>query len=188
MGKSMNKKRQTSKSKSRHTTTKPAKRTKTRPRYREKYTDMLGWREKPLPMEAIIDLAKDFWQFAYEHTFNTNKPRPVSLTRWRIKVGLPYSTYKTWYAKYPAFKWIVDEAKEMLGVIREEGMMMRELDVKSTMWTMHNYSQEWRDYNAYHDNRAKEIRAEGEESRMLQPVMLSADEFEKALKEKKDTV
>jgi hypothetical protein len=149
----MNKKRKTSKStKKPHTTTKPKKQAKkrTQSRYQESYYCTLTWRKKPVPEETIMNIAKDFHRFAYDLAFNTPNPDPYTFHAWRAKIGVPRGTYNVWYDKFPEFKMIVDEGKEMLGYIRERGMLKKELAERSTMFTMHNYSPDWIEFNKYH--------------------------------------
>lgn len=148
---SMNKKLKTSKgTKKPHPTTKRKQKAKVQARYKENYHCTLSWREIPFPKEKIMELAQDFYRFSYNLVFNTKDPDPCTVHYWRAKVGLPRGTYDRWYAKYPEFKAIINEGKEMLGYIRERGMLKRELAERSTMFTMHNYSPDWLEFNKYH--------------------------------------
>ena len=90
------------------------------------------------------------------------------------------------YVLDPEFKRYMDEGREMLGIIREEGMMAKELSEKSTMFTMHLYSEDWKQHEKYHDDRVKNLRPEDKDNRVLQPLMLRADEFRKALQNNKN--
>lgn len=146
----MNKKHKTSKAKTGNTTTKPKKLPKVQAKYKENYHCTLSWREIPYPKERIIELAKNFHRFSYDLVFKTDNPDPCTVHFWRAKVGLPRGTYDRWYAKYPEFKSIIEEGKEMLGYIRERGMLKKELAERSTMYTMHHYSPDWVSFNKYH--------------------------------------
>ncbi len=106
-----------------NTSTATKKAAKKHPRYNDTYFCMLSWRQKPVHKDTVLDIGKQFYKFAYDLLFNTENPKPLSLTYWRHKVGLPHGTYKTWRLKYPEFKLYTDEAKELLGIIREIGMI-----------------------------------------------------------------
>ena len=106
-----------------HSNTVKKKAAKKHPRYNDTYFCMISWRQKPVHKDIVLDIGKQFYKFAYDLVFNTENPKPYSLTYWRRKVGLPLGTYKTWRLKYPEFKLYTDEAKELLGIIREIGMI-----------------------------------------------------------------
>ena len=173
-------------SKTPNTSTVKKKRAIKRISYKDLYLCTNTWRERPVSKEIILTLARDFWQYCFDHAFKEEKRLPISLARWLIKAGLPRGTFNNWMVKHADFKKIINEAKEMIGIIHLEGLMMKEFSEKTTMFNMHHYSEDWRASEKYQDNRVKNLRPEDSDNRMLQPLMLSADEFRKAIQNDKN--
>jgi len=99
--------------------------------------------------EAILNFGKAFKLYAQQELENPYSRRLTSAKFWLINDIHP-TTPENWCLKYPEFKEDYDIAMMLIGVKREEGMMMRELSEKSTMYTMHLYLKYWDDANKYH--------------------------------------
>lgn len=99
--------------------------------------------------EEIMAYGQAFVDWAKEELDNPYSRRLTAAKFWLIN-DIHWQTPNDWCLKYPEFKANYDKAFALIGLKREEGMMMRELSEKSTMHTQHMYSSYWREADKYH--------------------------------------
>ena len=131
--------------------------------------------QKQVPYETIKELFKEFYETNVNDMDDPNT-RNLTMRRFFIKKRYLPRVVQRWAKKYPE---LIDYelGKIAIGDKREVGMNKRELSEKSVMWTMHNYLDDWKEANKYHDERAKAVKEEQDKNSAITVVMTNASDL-----------
>lgn len=103
--------------------------------------------------EQIMALGERAYQWAYE-ALEDPSLRRLSLRKfWQYQHIHPDTPEKNWYRKYPKFKALCEEINRIIGTIREERMLYKELDVHRVAYSLHQFLPEYRKADEYQDDR-----------------------------------
>lgn len=123
------------------------------PNWHDTYFCMRSWRERPAGDDFLEEIGKEFYDWCYNLAFVEKDLKPYSFTRWRLMKGFPEGTFDSWRARNKVLDNYIKEGIMLLGLIREQGLMNKQLSERAVMYTMPVYSKEWRDVDKYHDDR-----------------------------------
>ena len=112
-----------------------------------------GWKENVVTESYIMRLAQEFYKWAYNLAFVEANPRPYSYTYWCSKAGTSRHVVQKWRDRYPKANDLFKAGIEMLGQVRELGMLEKKFPEKPIMYSQWLYSDEWKEIDEYHDKR-----------------------------------
>lgn len=124
-----------------------------KPDWHDTYFCMRSWRERPAGNDFLEELGKEFYDWCYNLAFQEKELKPYSFTRWRLQKGIPEQTFDSWRARNKVLDGYIKEGILLLGLIREHGVLTKQLSEKAGMYIMPIYSPEWRAADKYHDER-----------------------------------
>lgn len=128
---------------------------KTRTFLAKESIDSEGYEQKWHSEKEIMMFGHAFVHWIKEELENPYSRRLSFAKFWLIN-DIHYDTPRGWCKKYPEFKKLYKQAMALIGVKREDGMMMRELDRQATMWNQHHYGDVWKESDKYQADLKKE--------------------------------
>ena len=115
--------------------------------------------------DEVMELGYRAYQWAMDALDDPSKRRLSLRKFWQLNHIHPASPAKNWYRRYPKFKILCEAINQIIGTIREERMLYRELDPHKVGYNLHNYLPEYRKADEYHDDRA--IRRDREKAKNI---------------------
>ena len=99
--------------------------------------------------EQIVQLGLDFKAWCRESSEDL-KSRNLVTARFWLNQDIHPNTPATWAKKHPEFKRDYDIGKAYMACKKLEGIYLKELEPKSTTFTIHNLLDSWKDAEKYH--------------------------------------
>lgn len=125
--------------------------------------------------DEIITLGKKALAWALEH-IDKPRTRRLSLRKFWLLEGLhPQTPACNWYKKYPEFKADCERANLVIGTIREDGMLLKELEPQRVAYNLHQFLPEYIKADKYHDNRAIKRGEEVEKKKEPTKIIISKE-------------
>lgn len=154
--------------------------------WKDTYYNYRSWRQKVVDEDYLVEVGKKFVDFCYEGRKKPKEKR-LSLERFYEEEGIPESTMYDWRKQSNMLNQCIKFGKLLIGNRIEEGYITKDFSEKGCAHLLHHYHDKWLKIDSYHDERAKKRAADENENKMLQPLMLSADQFREAIKEAEET-
>lgn len=123
--------------------------------WKDEYFCMRSWREWPVKDDFLEELGKEFYEWCYNLAFVERELKPYSLARWRAERGIAANTLDDWRARNRKLDLMIKEGITILGLIREQGVLTKQLSERATMYTLPHYLDEWKKMDEYQDERKK---------------------------------
>lgn len=149
---------------------KKSKNNNTTPRKKPKAAPQVKFRQKleaegyygnqvTLPYEKKKDLLQRFLKTQLDNRNNYSHDY-MTARRFFLLEGFSLRTVRRWIKKDPSLADFYLDGKEILGDKREVGMLLEGLPPVAIMYNLHNYLDDWKKADDYHDNR--KIKVQGE--------------------------
>lgn len=122
-------------------------------RVAEEYQHFFTGKKIPVSIKFINQLCLDLVKWAYR-----DETALTAGSFWLIK-SIPFRTGRSWREKYPQLKQAYEDAKQIIGIRREEGSLLRKFDNATFFRTAANYSEDFRDTAVFQS----ELKAKQEE-------------------------
>jgi len=123
-----------------------------------------------MPDHAMENIGEDLIKWCLAERDDPSSRR-LSVDPFFQDLGIPHSTRDGWERRNKSFKEMMDYARSIIGTKLKHGLMLKELDPKSTMFVLHSFDPEWKDMEAYHDERAKAVKADEDRTQDIRVVM-----------------
>lgn len=125
--------------------------------WRDEYFCLRSWSMQKASDDYLEEKGLEFYTWAYNLVFNTKDPKPLSFSYWRAQKGIPYQTMQDWRIRNKKLDKFIKEGLEILGILREQGLLDRSLNERAVMYTLHAYMPQWKEHDAYNDARKAKL-------------------------------
>ncbi len=121
--------------------------------------------KKKTPIRMMFELSKQeptedqIEQLAQELYEWPNNDEALTLRRFHLLKGVRSETFMRWVRKYPILKYSYDMARMAIGLKLEKLAMIKDSGANASfiMRILHQYSEEWKEADEYHDGRKIKI-------------------------------
>lgn len=158
---------------------KPAKKLLT---FQEERDSRLGIRLKPIDIDYLKDLGDEFIEWCRDR----KERRRVSIENYYEEKNISQATMQKWRKRCSYLEGCFQQGKMILGNRLEEGLLLKEMSEKGTMWQLHHYKDRWKKMNAYQDERAKSRKDEDESGKEFNVFMTDAADLAEIIEKKTD--
>ena len=102
--------------------------------------------------DQIEQLAQELYEWP-------NNDEALTLRRFHLLKGVRSETFMRWVRKYPILKYSYDMARMAIGLKLEKLAMIKDSGANASfiMRILHQYSEEWKEADEYHDGRKIKI-------------------------------